>query len=234
MGINTLDLHRPAPILIFGGSYDPVHQAHVEIARFFIHTFEAQELRIIPAGQPWQKSKLVANAEQRCAMLKLAFAEIKETRIVIDLQEITRAEQNIASYSVETLRSLRAELGQEIPLILLIGADQFENLASWRNWQQLFELAHIVVAARPNYSDQAQHLDEELAQKWQQTSSNPAEMKRYSFGKTWMAKDLAWDISATKIREHLLRQDQTLAYASLIPPKVLDYIQSQGLYQAKI
>jgi nicotinate-nucleotide adenylyltransferase len=228
MGINS---QTPAPVVVFGGSFDPVHQGHVDIARYFVERFVAQELRIIPAGQPWQKNGLIASAEQRCTMLALAFENLRSARLVIDQQEIRRATQHIASYSVDSLSALREEFGPETPIILVIGADQFHNLPSWKNWQTLFQLAHIVVAARPGYSVQIDQLDPALASIWLQASSTPEEMKKYSFGKTWIANDLAWDISATRIRDELQQQGQTRQTTSLIPRKVLDYIQAHDLYK---
>ena len=216
--------------LIFGGSFDPVHQGHVALAQHFIDLLKVDELRLIPTGQPWQKAKLKANAEQRVTMLELAFADIKEVPVFIDRQEIERAEQHIASFTVDTLTNLRSQLGNENALILLIGADQFHNFATWKNWQQIFKLAHIVVAARPGYSLQLDTLPSEFAALWQQANGAIEDLKQCSFGKTWLETDLAWDISATRIRDELQQQGQTKETTSLIPRKVLDYLQVHQIY----
>jgi nicotinate-nucleotide adenylyltransferase len=216
--------------LIFGGSFDPVHQGHVALAQHFIDLLKVDELRLIPTGQPWQKAKLKASAEQRVTMLELAFADIKEVPVFIDRQEIERAEQHIASFTVDTLTNLRSQLGNENALILLIGADQFHNFATWKNWQAIFKLAHIVVAARPGYNLQNDDLPSEFANLWQQAQSSIDEFKQCCFGKTYLDTELAWDISATRIRDELQQLGQTLQTTSLIPCKVLDYIQTQKIY----
>lgn len=216
--------------LIFGGSFDPVHQGHVALAQHFIHLFQVDELRVIPTGQPWQKAQLKANAEQRIKMLELAFESISQVPMVIDTQEIERAKQNIASYTVDTLSNLRSQLGNENALILLIGADQFHNFATWKNWQSIFKLAHIVVAARPGYHLQNDDLPSEFANTWQQAQGSIDEFKQCCFGKTYLDTELAWDISATRIRDELQQLGQTQQTTSLIPRKVLDYMQTHKIY----
>ncbi len=217
-------------VLVFGGSFDPVHQGHVAMVQHIAERFAVDEVRIIPAGQPWQKAGLVATAEQRVAMLELAFTDTLKVDFIIDQQEIDRAKQQIASYTVETLQNLRQQYAPQTAFILLIGADQFRNLSTWKNWQQLFQLAHIVVAARPGYSLQLDELPGEFGQLWQQGNDDIASFKQCCFGKTWLETGLAWDISATRIRASLQQQGQSKESIALIPRKVLDYLQSHSIY----
>lgn len=240
MGVKRATSTQELPtVLVFGGSFDPVHNGHVALVKHFVEKLQIQEVRIIPAGQPWQKDKLVANAEQRVAMLELAFTDVLSVPLVIDQQEIERAKHQVPSFSVDTLSNLRAELGSEVALILLIGADQLHNLATWKDWPLLFELASIVVAARPGYSVQLADLPQALASRWQAATTNIKDLKHHAFGKTHIETDLAWDVSATQLRTQLQQQlqqtsgkaRQTKQSASLIPHKVLDYIQQHRLYQ---
>lgn len=217
-------------VLVFGGSFDPVHHAHVAVLKHVIARCKVDEVRLIPAGQPWQKASLKATAEQRVQMLRLAFDEALPVPYSIDLQEIARAEQHIASYTVDTLSNLRSQLGNEVALILLIGADQFHNFATWKNWQHIFNLAHIVVAARPGYSLQHDTLPSEFAALWQQANGSIEDLKQCPFGKTWLETELAWDISATRLREQLQQAGQSKETTSLIPGKVLDYLQQHKIY----
>ena len=221
---------HPHSMLLFGGSFDPVHQGHVELVQHFVKLLNVDEVKLIPAGQPWQKSTLHATAEQRVAMLKLAFDDQLSVPYSIDQQEIDRANQHMASYTIDTLHNLRAQCGNDTALILLIGADQFHNFATWKNWQQIFTLTHIVAAARPGYSLRLDDVPSEFATVWQQAHGSIKELKQYPCGKTWLEEDLAWDISATRIRDQLQQQRQTKETTALIPSKVLDYLQQHKIY----
>lgn len=223
MGINT----RPC-VLVFGGSFDPVHSGHVALAQHCIALLQAQELRLIPTGQPWQKNALVASAEDRVAMLKLALTIEADVPIVIDQQEIQRAARQQSNFSIDTLSQLRAEMGEQTCIVFLIGADQLQNLHTWKDWRNLFTLAHICVATRPGFSIDENNINSEVAKEWSERSATLKEIKLKPAGKTFIAHDLAWDVSATDIRRELKQKQQT---TSLIPPKVLDYIQQHHLYR---
>jgi nicotinate-nucleotide adenylyltransferase len=223
MGINT---HRC--VLVFGGSFDPVHCGHVALAQHFIALLQPQELRLIPTGQPWQKNALVASSEDRVEMLKLALTIEVDVPIVIDQQEIQRAERQQSNISIDTLSQLRTEMGEQTCMVFLIGADQLQNLHTWKNWRQLFTLAHICVATRPGFSIDENNINREVAKEWSERRATLQEIKLEPAGKTFIAHDLAWDVSATDIRRELKQKQQT---TSLIPPKVLDYIQQHHLYR---
>jgi nicotinate-nucleotide adenylyltransferase len=99
-------------------------------------------VRFIPAGQPWQKGELT-DAAQRAHMVELAIRDLPGA--ALDMHEVERAGP---TYTIETLRELRRALGAQPALVLLMGADQFERLDTWRDWQQLLDYCHIAVAAR--------------------------------------------------------------------------------------
>jgi nicotinate-nucleotide adenylyltransferase len=220
----------PQPcILIFGGSFDPVHSGHVALAKHFVTLMRPQELRIIPTGQPWQKNDLIASAEHRVAMLELAFADDIGAPIVIDQRELIQAEQQKKpNYTIETLSALRAEMGKQTCIVFVIGADQSQNLHTWKEWRQLFSLAHICAATRPGFSLDEHSINKEVAREWSERSATPQEIRQTNAGKTYLANNLAWDVSATDIRRELKQKQQT---TSLIPAKVLDYIQQHHLYR---
>ncbi|MFZ6848744.1 nicotinate-nucleotide adenylyltransferase [Undibacterium sp. RuRC25W] len=213
-------------VLVLGGSFDPVHVGHVALARCLTRLLEPDELRLIPAGQPWQKSALTATSEQRVSMLKLAFEDWTDCPIIIDEQEIQRAEQQQSSYTVDTLRQLRAALGPDTSLIFAMGADQLLNLHTWYQWRDLFEVANLCVAARPGYS--LNIASREVAKEWHERLSNAEEMRRQPFGRTTIETDLAVDVSATQLRTELKQHNPTMRL--LVPHKVLDYIQQHSIY----
>jgi nicotinate-nucleotide adenylyltransferase len=133
------------PIAILGGTFDPVHNAHLRVAWEAGDALDA-EVRLMPANVPPHRPAPVASASQRVALLRAALA--RQSRLQLDERELRRPEP---SYTVHTLREMRTEFGGERPLILLVGADAFAGLPTWREWRALFELAHIVVLTRPGH-----------------------------------------------------------------------------------
>lgn len=212
--------------LVFGGSFDPVHCGHVALANRFYELLLPQQLRIIPAGQPWQKSALTATSEQRVSMLRLAFENWSLCQLVIDEQEIVRAQQQQPSYTIETLRQLRAELGPDTCIHLAMGADQLHNLHTWREWEHLFSYANLCVAARPGFSlDLSAGAVRDV---WKQRATSAERLRSLPCGGTLIEPDLDWDVSATQLREGLMRHNP--AIRSLVPVKVLDYLQQHTIY----
>lgn len=210
-------------IALLGGSFDPVHNGHVALGSYFAAALQVDQLRVIPAGDPWQKEPTQASAEQRAAMLQLAFGA---QPITLDLQEIARA---TPTYSIDTLRQLRAEFGPRASLVFLMGADQLQRLASWRDWQQLFEYAHFCVAARPGCARNGPALPQAVAAEFSRRLGTLEHIRNTPHGLTYLAQDFAVDISATQIRAALQRGDT----ANLpIAPAVLDYIEQHHLYKS--
>ncbi len=211
-------------ILLLGGSFDPVHMGHIGLARYFSALLQPDALRLIPAGQPWQKPELATAANDRVAMLKLAFADYA-LPVQVDEQEIARKG---ASYTLDTLRALRTELGPNVSLALVIGADQLQNLHTWRNWQQLFDFANLCVATRPGFTVDQSGLDAGVAREITRRAASAAQIRATPCGLIHVASNLALDISATDIRQAL---QQGRAINRLLPEAVLDYIQQHHLYR---
>jgi len=223
-------------IALLGGSFDPVHYGHVALARLFCELLHPDALRVLPA-KPWQKSALKASDAERVAMLELAFRETG-LPVVIDQRELLRGG---ATYTVETLRALRAELGADASIVFLMGADQLQNLDSWRDWQQLFELANIGVAARPGYTLEQDALPPAVAQQLAPRLAPPEHVRTTPAGLVCLAHSLAVDISATQVRATLHGSlhgagdpgaDSEAFMKTLVPPVVLDYIQQHNLYKS--
>jgi nicotinate-nucleotide adenylyltransferase len=210
-------------VTLLGGSFDPVHNGHLALADLFTGQLQADELRVIPA-RPWQKSALQATDAQRLAMLRLAFAHAAAP-VVIDTQELDR---DGPTYTVDTLRALRATLGTEVSLVFLMGADQLQRLDTWRDWHALFELANLGVAARPGFSLADAALPPAVVQELAQRRASLAQLHATPCGLVHVAPTLAVDVSATDIRSALRQGDEA---NSLLPPVVLDYIQQHNLYK---
>jgi nicotinate-nucleotide adenylyltransferase len=215
-----------ACVALLGGSFDPVHQGHVALAELFAKLLQPDQLRIVPAGRPWQKATgLLASDADRIAMLELAFAQAAFP-VVVDLQEI---ERKGPTYTIDTLRSVRAEIGPQAALVFLMGADQLQGLDTWREWRTLFELAHIGVAARPGYQLDDAALPPAVAEELARRRATPAQLRAAPAGLVCVVHTLAVDISATQIREALGSGSDA---NSFLAPEVLDYIQQHNLYKS--
>lgn len=211
-------------IALLGGSFDPVHHGHVALCSYFAKLLVPDELRVIPAGNPWQKDRLHAAPEQRVAMLKLAFGQLA-VPVLIDEREILRASP---TYTIDTLREMRNEMGAEVSISFLIGADQLQQLHTWKEWQQLFDYAHICAASRPGFHLGGEHVPPEVVREFARRAGTPEQIRGTPHGLTCLAPNLAVDISATQIRAALERGDDT---GALIPSGVLDYIKQHHLYR---
>lgn len=128
---------------IFGGSFDPVHRAHVALARTALADLALDELRWIPAGNPWQKTGELTAAEHRVAMIASVIEG--EPRFVLDRRELLRAGP---SYTLDTVRELQRE-APETDWYLVIGEDQYAGLHTWNGWRELLERITLAVARRP-------------------------------------------------------------------------------------
>jgi len=220
---------QSACVLLLGGSFDPVHNGHVALGATFARLLGASELRVIPTV-PWQKSSLVATPDQRADMAALAFAGFP-CRVVIDRQEIERGRP---TYTVETLRALRADLGPAAALCFLMGADQLQRLDTWHDWHDLFGLAHLCVAARPGFTLDGPDIPAAVATEFRNRLVPVERLCSRPAGQTCIAPDLAVDISSTRLRQ-LLAAGHDGHYefdtGSPIPAPVLDYIEQHNLYK---
>jgi nicotinate-nucleotide adenylyltransferase len=211
-------------VLLLGGSFDPVHSGHVGLARYFCTLLHPDELRLIPSGRPWQKPDMVTPAVHRVAMLRAAF-DGWPTPICIDEQEIRREGP---SYMIDTLRSLRGELGSDVSIVLIMGADQLVNLHTWHEWSALFDGVHLCIAARPGFTMHDAALDKAVAAQITRRLASAEQLRQTPSGLVYIATQLALDMSSTQIREAIAGSGDA---ADLLPERVLDYIQQHHLYQ---
>ena len=128
------------PLAIFGGTFDPIHNAHLRVAWEAAEVLDA-DVRLLPASVPPHRDQPLASARQRAAL-------VGQDRLVLDTRELQREGP---SYTIDTLVELRAEIGEARPLVLLIGADAFAGLPDWHRWRELFDHAHIGVLTRPGH-----------------------------------------------------------------------------------
>lgn len=130
---------------IFGGTFDPIHYGHLRTAFEMLQALEFGEVRFMPSGDPPHRGRTYASVQLRRDMVQVAIAG--QAGFVVDDREILR---NGPSYTVDTLAELREEL-DKTPIGLIIGMDAFLGLTTWNHWEEIVELAHIVVAHRPGW-----------------------------------------------------------------------------------
>ena len=210
------------PIGVFGGTFDPIHYGHLRLAEGMADALSLDRVLLIPAGQPPHRGAPRTAAGHRLEMVRRAIAG--NPRFVADAREVQRPHP---SYTVDTLISLRTELGDAQPLWLLLGADAFLDLPGWHEWRRLFELANIAVAERPGarlmQSDAIMEaLKSEMSQR-QVTVGTPTGPA----GSVLLRATPPLDISATAIRDILARHGSA---RYLLPDAVLDYIHEHQLY----
>jgi nicotinate-nucleotide adenylyltransferase len=133
------------------------------------------------------------------------------------------------TYTIDTLRAVRAELGPRASIAFLLGADQLQGLESWHEWQRLFDYAHICAASRPGFPADTAHLPPAVAREFARRAAGAEQIRGTPAGLTYLATNLAVDVSATQIRAALQRKESP---GTLLPPGVLDYIERHHLYQS--
>lgn len=206
--------------LYYGGTFDPVHAGHLAVARA-ARTALGADIAFLPAADPPHRAAPGASAEQRARMLELAIAD--ERGFHVDRRELHRAGP---SYTVDTLRELRAESGRDAPLAWLVGADAFRGLSTWHDWQDLMQLAHFVVAVRPGHDLEALPLELEAAcaGRWR---DDPATLAMAPAGGLFRLEMPLHPASATELRRRLRAGEQDLGWLS---PGVKTFIAGQRLY----
>lgn len=190
---------------LFGGSFDPVHNAHVALAHSALAALQLNSVRWIPAGNPWQKTRQMTPAGDRLAMVQLAIGA--EARFVIDSTEVDRSG---ASFTLDTVRELQAQQ-PGVQWVLLIGQDQHCGLHTWKDWQTLLSMVELAVANRPG-DQRLPHPDVQ------------------AFAHRMVPLPML-DISSTGIRARVAA-GQDISH--LVPPGVARYIETHGLYRGPV
>jgi nicotinate-nucleotide adenylyltransferase len=210
---------RRRRIGVLGGTFDPIHVGHLALARSARVALGFDEIRFLPTGISWQKSETATSARDRLEMVRIAIEG--QAGFVTDDREVKRGGN---SYTVDTLRELRSELGEETMLVLLLGSDQLRNLATWHRYRELLDYAHIAVTRRERVSLARLPAAVEALVEGRGCDALPdcASGSIVFFGMPFVP------VSATRLREQLLAGDRP---AELLPPVVLNYIHEHGLYR---
>ncbi|ASQ45765.1 nicotinate-nucleotide adenylyltransferase [Legionella clemsonensis] len=211
-------------LIIYGGTFDPVHKGHLNIAENIQHHFHFDQFIFLPCKTPVLKDKAMATATQRVEMLTLALKNHNKS-FTLDLSEINRGSP---SYMVSTLTHFRRRFGENVAITLLMGLDTFRQLPQWYQWEKLLSLANLLIVKRPGLSDI--NLSEELIQLLltHEVPHNNA-IKTHPYGLIYRYDAGDFNISSTWLRQQLERNEDVSDY---IPESVLNYIQKNNLYKS--
>lgn|SRR3990167_2286437 len=200
----TMNLTQNHNIVIFGGTFDPIHYGHLNISTAVQDFFNFESFIFLPCKIQVLKNTIPVNQVHRVTMLELACENYpKKYNFLIDSQEISRKSP---SYMVLTLRNYRKKLGPNVSITLMLGVDSFNQLSQWYQWRHIISLANLLVIHRPGYIPA-----------WN-TSPNGV-IDYFNAGE--------YAISSTKVRQELA--NRPLKYDK-IPTNVYDYIVSHNLY----
>ena len=206
---------------ILGGTFDPIHYGHSRPAQALLEQVPFDEIRFMPSAVPPHRAQPMASSEDRLARVEMTTRDIQGFAVAR-----CELERSGPSYMVDSLAQLRERLGEDQPLVLIMGSDAFLGLAGWHHWQSLTEHAHILVSQRPDYEIRPQGaLADWLEPRW----VDVGRLREQPGGYVAPVSQELVDISSTRIRERIrLGQD----IRGLLPDAVCDYIKEKGLYQA--
>ncbi|MQL50532.1 nicotinate-nucleotide adenylyltransferase [Photorhabdus khanii] len=220
--IDSICPTHPVIQALFGGTFDPIHYGHLHSVEALAHQTGLKQVILLPNHVPPHRPQPEATAQQRLEMVRLTVQG--NPLFTVDTREL---ERTTPSYTIDTLESFRQEFGENQPLAFIIGQDSLLSLHTWHRWQELLNICHLLVCARPSYQTQLSTIE---MQQWltQHQIDNPTLLSNKPNGYIYLANTPLLRISATDIRQ---RHQQGLSCDDLLSPSVQKYIDSQGLYR---
>jgi nicotinate-nucleotide adenylyltransferase len=223
MQAGSANYSKKTVIGLSGGTFDPIHFGHLRMAQELAENLKLSAVRFIPAAQPPHKCAPEVSAEHRVAMVRLGIEG--NALFSCDDRELYREG---ASYTIDTLLSLRDELGPDVSLVLLIGSDAFTKFDTWHRWQEIIALCHIALVQRP--MDMKQEPLSEALQHFLQShyTEHAEDLHTHPAGFVMMQTITALDISSTAIRSTLKLQNSA---RYLLPDSIIEFIRTYHLYK---
>jgi len=205
---------------LLGGTFDPIHLGHLRPALDCLQALGLDQVRLIPLHVAVHRQQPQADGATRLRMLRAAIVD--EPGLVADARELERPG---GSYTIDTLKALRAELGRSVPLCLLLGSDAFAGFLDWYRPLEILGLAHLVVMRRPEPGPPLVPELERLTT--ERRCSDASALAGSPGGRILFQEVTQMAISATRVRE-LVRAGASIRY--LVPDPVLEIIRRDGLY----
>ncbi len=212
-----------SPIVIFGGTFDPVHNGHLQSMMELGKLLRPCVIKLVPSSVPPHRETPVAPSADRLAMLQLAVDGI--AGFEVDDRELARTGK---SFTFDTLRSIRQEVGESQSLVFVLGRDAYLTLPTWKNWRALIELAHLIVINRPGAP---REVSSELRALEQEHKTNDLSViGQLSSGKIVEVELTPMDLSATRVRKLIATGED---YTPFVPAAVQQYIAVHKLYTGR-
>jgi nicotinate-nucleotide adenylyltransferase len=211
-------------IALYGGTFDPVHAGHVEVARRVSLLFEIEKVLFLPAQMaPHKIGRPVTDPIHRYAMLALATQD--DPQLAISTYELDALDRR---YTVETVEHFQSALGHSTELFFIMGADSWSEITTWREWERLLSMTNHIVVTRPGYEPVTTHIGaiSERVVDVRGSQSPPIERAK----KIYLTDVVMKDVSATNIRR-LASEGRTDELTGLVPGPVLEYIKKYGIYR---
>jgi nicotinate-nucleotide adenylyltransferase len=211
-------------IALYGGTFDPVHAGHVEVARRVSLLFEIEKVLFLPAQMaPHKIGRPVTDPIHRYAMLALATQD--DPQLAISTYELDALDRR---YTVETVEHFQRALGHSTELFFIMGADSWSEITTWREWERLLSMTNHIVVTRPGYEPVTTHIGaiSERVVDVRGSQSPPIERAK----KIYLTDVVMKDVSATNIRR-LASEGRTEELTGLVPGPVLEYIKKYGIYR---
>jgi len=223
-------MERLRRVALYGGSFDPVHLGHLAVARNLAGLFALDEVMFVPAHvAPHKRDRRVSPAFDRHAMLALATQG--EPRLRVRRDELEAPER---PYTVETLEHFSAALGPGVRLFFVMGADSWEEITTWREWERVLTMADHLVVTRPGYGLDAGHVTDHIRGRIEDLrggSRAEAEAALAGAGPRIFLTDAAGvDVASTDVRR-AVAEGEGGRLEGLVAPPVAEYIRKYGLYQ---
>ncbi|MEK6303989.1 MAG: nicotinate-nucleotide adenylyltransferase [Acidobacteriota bacterium] len=209
----------------YGGTFDPVHNGHIEVARAVTKEFELDELLLIPAHRPPHKgASSISNSYHRYAMAVLA--TLDEPRVSVSTIELKAPNK---PYSFETVERLKQACGPQTELFFVVGADSFEEINTWREPQRLLASSNLIAVTRPGYEVRVSHLpDLRQASIVDVRGRVPLSRGQAGSPRIYLTDCVNNDVSSTEIRRRV-RAGESID--GLAPSSVVNYIEKYELYR---
>jgi nicotinate-nucleotide adenylyltransferase len=206
-------------LALFGGSFDPIHQGHVQIALDIQNEIHFNRFFFLPCGQPALKNSCQTSAKQRLDMLKLALAE--HPQFEISEQELW---QEKTTYTIESLINWRKTLGEKVSISFILGEDAMALLMQWKRWTELLNYCHLIYHHRPmlksRFPSDLKHYIET------HRSTDLRQLKTKANGLIFTMQLNHYPISSTMIRQAIKEHQPVYG----LDDKVLHYIKTHHLY----